>query len=217
MDTPASQWVTSREFGRVAFGPGRIAATDWTSEWKPAKKRTTRVRWLTFPGEVYVHGLFEETGEWLRSASTDRPRFTAGHIDVLDPAVLKAVLATTTTTRPVPGGLTRHDGVITVGALYELDPSLRLGIDLKPNRAERKIKIAWRLWFGKDRLVRRVRATWTEPVDRKIPDQSHRVDLRVTGWGGKVEITRPPADLVREADENGVAPRELPVPLHPVR
>ncbi|MEU7003710.1 hypothetical protein [Nonomuraea sp. NPDC046570] len=111
--------------------------------------------------------------------------------------ILKAVLATTRTRSPAGGGTTRYEGTITLGQLAEVTPWLRSALRGVFDREDKKSKILWRLWIGKDQLVRRGWTSYTQPGPRGTDVNVHKViDMRLTGWGGKVKIKTPPTAQV---------------------
>ncbi|MER6174331.1 hypothetical protein [Streptosporangium sp. NPDC001681] len=137
-----------------------------------------------------------------------RPFLESAGIDLADPAALKAVLATAKVKRP--GGVydgtrtTIHQGTLTFAELYKVSPAFRDQHDGKPTGKYAKIKLSWRLWLGEDHLVRRVRTSWTEWVDKvngvDISD-FHVVDARLTGWGAETDIALPSADETAGPDD----------------
>jgi len=71
--------------------------------------------------------------------------------------------------------------------------------DGKPTGKYAKTVLSWRLWLGKDLLVRRVRTSWLEqPGKRSI---SKVVDARLSGWGAKTDIAVPSADETAGPDD----------------
>ncbi|MGW0803440.1 hypothetical protein [Nonomuraea sp. NPDC002799] len=128
-----------------------------------------------------------------------------------DPATLRHLLGTTTAKRG--GGTydgtrtTLYEGTTTIGALYKLNPRLRVNSYLDkptgPHAGYAKLPVRWRLWIGRDLLVRRCQTRYDEPV--ALYDTKNRTfrtaDVRLSGWGQAISIKPPPADQVATVDE----------------
>ncbi|MFC6577820.1 hypothetical protein ACFQBS_13860 [Planomonospora parontospora] len=193
-----------RDKTRAEFGDGGVIATDFThgtgSDASPFS-----VRFLTFKGRLYCRGwICPASGgkTWVLSDEDEatRPFLESDGIDLGDPAALHAVLATTEATRP--GGVydgtrtTIHQGTITYAELYRTSPAFRDDYGRKPPTGrDAKTEVSWRLWIGKDQLVRRVQTSRTA---RLIKGRdlwvSRVVDARLTGWGAETDIPVPSAD-----------------------
>ncbi|WP_214319950.1 hypothetical protein [Nonomuraea sediminis] len=60
--------------------------------------------------------------------------------------------------------------------------------------------VTWRMWLGKDQLVRRIWASYEVcGLDAKVGDRRYHMidDIRLSGWGMKVTIKAPPADQTK--------------------
>ncbi|GAA2683684.1 hypothetical protein [Nonomuraea recticatena] len=186
--------------GVAEFGKGKIIATDITFD---SEVRWNPERIITFAGRSYRKDktLVKVKGWLLDENKAIRPALKAGWIEIANPVVLKAVLATTKVKRPagVYDGTrtTLYQGTITFGELHKASLALPFGLDDNPHGRDTKIKVAWRLWLGEDQLVRRAVGTWsTTSRGRDEPTRSFVFDTHVTGWGAKTHITPPPADEV---------------------
>ncbi|MFD8556583.1 hypothetical protein ACWDOR_33855 [Streptosporangium canum] len=86
------------------------------------------------------------------------------------------------------------------GAGYPDSPAFRDQYGRKPPTGrDAKVKISWRLWLGKDQLVRRVQTSWTElVVNGTSVEGFHVIDARLTGWGAETDIPVPSADETAE-------------------
>ncbi|MEV4159145.1 hypothetical protein [Nonomuraea dietziae] len=198
--TGEGETVKFWEKGVAEFGKGKIVATDITLDsdvrWNPE-------RIITFAGRHYRKDktLVKVKGWFLDENKAIRPVLKAGWIEIANPVVLKAVLATTAVKRPagVYDGTrtTLHQGTITFGELHKASLPFPFTLDDNPHGRDAKIKVAWQLWLGEDQLVRRAVGTWSRPPrGRGESTYSYVYDTRVTGWGAKTHITPPPADEV---------------------
>ncbi|MFI6595532.1 hypothetical protein ACIBHX_04740 [Nonomuraea sp. NPDC050536] len=121
-------------------------------------------------------------------------------VNLANARILKAILSSTTQTRPdeVYDGTptTLYQGTITQGQLAAIDPAL-FGKDAAKCA---DWVVLWRLWIGKDQLVRRI---WTSSdvcgMDTKEGDKRFHAldDIRLTDWGMKVTIKPPPASQTK--------------------
>lgn len=204
------------------FDGGTVAATDVRDVNEP-NDSSSPYRYLTFKGQTYGQGghwIVPEGKTWVLIFEDEetRPFLESGGIDLANPAALKAVLATTETKRP--GGVydgtrtTIHQGTITFAELYKVSPAFRDQHDGKPTGKYAKIKLSWQLWLGGDHLVRRVRTSWTEWVD-KVDSVSisdfNVVDARLTGWGAETDIVLPSADEAAGKDDWRNPPEKLSI------
>jgi hypothetical protein len=163
-------------------------------------------RHIIFEGLAYTRkGFFElpKGKEWLLVEDKKvRPRVLCGRIDVFDPKVLRAVLATASVKAPGPvydgTPTTAYRGTITLGELYRLSPA---AFDTEPTGTYVRAKVSWRLWLGRDQLVRGAWSSWTQRFLTLPEEISTVVDLRLAGWGTKTRITPPPAEKVATRDQ----------------
>ncbi|MDF5758446.1 hypothetical protein [Spongiactinospora sp. TRM90649] len=189
--------IRGTDRGRVEFSDGGLHASDLTSRSPDNKDDPWPVRWITFKGRHYVHDrTMTDDGKWGKYEWTLvmmdhlRPRLDNGDVNLLSPATLKAVLATTKSRHTTPAGTLRLEGTITTGALYKADRDIYTGLNGKLDAEEAKNPIAWRLWIGKDGLIRRAWTAWTFPITPTMA-QHLKKNMRITGWGSKVKITPP--------------------------
>ncbi|MFF0319919.1 hypothetical protein ACFYTU_04225 [Nonomuraea angiospora] len=98
---------------------------------------------------------------------------------------------------------TLHEGSITLGELAKADPGLRIGAGQRPTGKYARVRVDWKLWIGRDQLVRRCRTDSRQPGVPKLSDEPvHYVDdLRLSRWGRPIDIQAPPADQVATYDE----------------
>lgn len=202
---------SSRRKTRTEFGKGTVTATD-VRHIDRSDDSQPPVRFLTFTGRTYCQGWIcpaPEGKTWVLFYEDEktRPFLEPGGIDLGDPAALQAVLATTEAKRP--GGVydstrtTIHQGTITYAQLYKASPAFRDHYGRKPPTGRNaKVKISWRLWLGKDQLVRRVQTTWTELVFNGTSVEGfHVIDARLTDWGAETDIPVPSADETARRDD----------------
>jgi hypothetical protein len=201
------------------FGKGKIVAVDMTHD-SDRIKRIDPIRQIIFEGRQYIqNGYIPDGKSWLLNEDNEvRPKLDAGWIKLADPAMLKAVLATTKVKRPagVYDGTrtTLYQGTITVGQLSKASHGFPFGLVVMLTEKEAKAKMSWRLWLGEDQLVRRAWGSWSRPFSKNdgVP-VSYVVDARLTGWGTETDIAAPSADDVwTSSDWSGP---ETPIPLNP--
>ncbi|MEU8320652.1 hypothetical protein AB0C33_20040 [Nonomuraea sp. NPDC048881] len=209
-------WSTHKPVrGVVGFGKGKIVATDLTNYNLGRHgirnicigKRGYQLYAEPDPDQPLPPGKSWVTYEWpcrlvLKSGH---------HVSLSDPATLRAVLATTARKRPagVYDGVrtTLHEGAITFAQLHKVNPAMRIGFRSKPTGEYASWKVSWRLWIGRDQLVRRAWSAWREPNDSRDksatenPYYAFEEDLRLSNWGMKADIQPPPADETVSSEE----------------
>ncbi|MFF5247179.1 hypothetical protein ACFY3V_23060 [Streptosporangium sp. NPDC000095] len=201
------------------FGKGKIVAVDMTHD-SDRIKRVDPVRQIIFEGRQYIQNDYLPDGKsWFLNEDDEvRPELDAGWIKLADPAMLKAVLATTKVKRPagVYDGTrtTLYQGTMTVGQLSKASQGFPFGLVVMLTEKEAKAKMSWRLWLGEDQLVRRAWGSWSQPFSKNggVPVSSV-VDARLTGWGAETDIAAPSADDV--IDPSHWSMPETSVPLNP--
>lgn len=189
--------------GVAEFGSGKVVATDTRPE-PGAFDGSGRL--IVFAGREYFQqksAAQDEDKSWtLRKDKRIRPSVDSTGIDIADPAVLKALLATAETKRPagVYDGTrtTLYQGTLTFAELYKIYPEFfEFEYNGKPRGQQAKTELSWRLWLGRDRLVRRSWASWIKSHGDVIFTRCV-TDIRLTRWGTEVDITPPPQDEVKE-------------------
>ncbi|MEV8631166.1 hypothetical protein AB0395_05860 [Streptosporangium sp. NPDC051023] len=191
-----NMWVK----GVAEFGKGGITATDLTFRSDLALFKGP-VRQILFEGRKYVReGALPNGKSWFLSKDKKiHPVLDADWIKLADPVMLKAVLATTATKRPagVYDGTrtTLYQGTIALGELYRASPEPPVLLEEKPTGQEARIEISWRLWLGEDQLVRRARASWSEPY--RDARRWYVADARLTDWDAPTDITPLPSTTWR--------------------
>lgn len=208
---PKKDRVTSRAKTVFEFGGGEIVASDLRFSSSLGDSRS-----IAFPHSVYnwepQHPDYLPAGKsWIVSTTKKNDLFiSCGQIRLSDPAVLRHVLATTAVKRPagVYDGTrtTLYEGSTTIGALYKLDPSVWVDSIKKPTgqyASYRKLPVKWRLWLGRDQLVRRCQTRYDEPDGFWGAEDRHVVitDERFSGWHDPIDVKPPPAELVATRDE----------------
>ncbi|MER7502153.1 hypothetical protein AB0L05_10320 [Nonomuraea pusilla] len=159
-------------------------------EYDPKAKRPKGRKWVTFKHPCLL-------------------RLDVGHLRLDEPAVLAAVLATTTTTKASDtydgSPTTLHQGSISFRQLWNVRPELRDSF-VKDEHADWEID--WRLWIGKDGLVRRAWSRWREPEGDKWEGVTEGQgwfgfveDVRYSDWGMKLTIKPPPAAQTIDFDK----------------
>lgn len=220
------QSLRFRVNGRVQFGPSGRVASDATLRLvidPPLRK--------LFEGEE-EEGLQETIvvgGHRYISHSLDTERLPDGKtwvrlghggtenaaslqtIDVLEPAVLKAMLGGAKA-KPVSGGFF-YQGAVGYGQLAKSskNPSEAVLRGTLSGGSDRKI--AWRLWTDGTGLPTRLmttEATWWD--SNNSTPVTNRTDTRYSEWGSHVVVVAPPADQVADEKELSSDPFDLPEP-----
>ncbi|WP_157519980.1 hypothetical protein [Herbidospora daliensis] len=197
-----------RQKSRVEFGPDGVVAVDRRDVADP-RYPDPPLRYLIFKDRSYCQGwwcLTPPTKTWVKYEEPGSiPHFSAGDIAMDEPATLKALLARAVSKSA--GGVydrtptTLYRGVISHPDLYRVSPAFQRNYGGKrPTGNDAKQKIVWRIWIGKDGLVRRV---WTSDAEKMGPT---RVVTRITdsllrGWGAETHIQEPSASDSAEPDE----------------
>jgi hypothetical protein len=205
--------TTIRGRGLADFGNGKITAIDLTHSKNIVGQRD---RIIAFTDRSYSQGVFPDSAlpegkSWVADKQASDLAIFCGEIALSAPAVLSAVLATAAVKRPagVYEGkrTTLHEGKITFGELYKVDPGLRLAGNKKPTGKYvkyAKLQVSWRLWLGQDQLVRRCWTSWSEPSRPGNVEEAMYplvADTRLSSWGIKTHIKPPPAAQVATVSE----------------
>jgi hypothetical protein len=103
---------------------------------------------------------------------------------ILEPATLKAVLATTA--KQSGGG---YEGTITLGALHAVSPSFQAE-DLTDTR-EAGLVMSWRMSVGPDGLPTRLVTSYSDP-EYTLGPLEKKSDIRFSSWGTPVKLASPP-------------------------
>ncbi|WP_346111066.1 hypothetical protein [Nonomuraea maheshkhaliensis] len=186
--------------GAVGFGDGKVVASDfWDHQLGEAGVRLVCIGerlWECDPKTKRPKGK-----RWVAIKEPCVSRLETGNLRLDEPAVLAAVLVTTTTTKASDAydgsPTTLHEGSISFRQLWNVRPELR-GSSVRDAHADWEID--WRLWIGKDGLIRRAWSKWREP----LPDEVKHLgagqewmglvkDVRYSDWGMKLTIKPPPA------------------------
>ncbi len=199
---------------RAEFGKGTVAALDVLDV---ADDRVPKPapRFITIDGRTFCQGWLcpaPEGKSWvvLSESKKIRPFLESGGIDLVRPATLKAVLATAEAKNA--GGVydstrtTIYQGTLTLGELYKISPAYRDQYSFTgkgPKGKEAKREVSWRIWLGKDQLVRRVWTTRTGPLGTDNGAKRWKTtitDARLTGWGAKMDIAIPSDEETASSD-----------------
>ncbi len=201
------------EKGVAEFGKGKIIATDITYD---SEMRTTPTRLITFDGRQFRKDKKGKIKSWVVSTYKDtKPELDVSWLKIADPAVLKAVLATTRVKRPAGRydgtRTTLYQGTITWGQLVKAGAEFPFNIsrNWKPTEKEAQIKVEWRLWLGTDQLLRRAVGWFSRKTSDGDGPYTYVHDTRVTGWGSTIHVTPPPADeVITEKEANDILAKE---------
>jgi hypothetical protein len=193
--------------GVVGFGDGNVAATD---VWEPQLGKAG-VREICINGRIWSYDPKKKRPKgkkWVVKKGFCERRLATGYLRLDEPAVLAAVLATTTVTKAAGtydgSPTTVQQGKISFRQLWEVMPELRGGA-FEDEHGEWTID--WRLWVGKDGLVRRAWSKWRGPVGDEFRGISrdgsfgHVQDIRYSDWGMKVTVRPPSAAQTIDLDK----------------
>ncbi|MCG5217275.1 hypothetical protein [Streptosporangium sp. KLBMP 9127] len=184
------------------------------------KMLTTPMRIIALKGVTYLSSpVFTEqlpAGKtWVSSkgaAAMNPARISNQSVNVFEPRTLKGLLADAA--RKTNGGTvdgaktTLYQGTITYAELYKLSPAFRGQHINKLSAKAGKTKLAWQLWLDSKDLPRRVVTTISEKSDGML--SAVRTDTRLSGWGVKVDLKAPAADLVADQDDLDEELPEIP-------
>ncbi|MET8867438.1 hypothetical protein ABZW11_31245 [Nonomuraea sp. NPDC004580] len=185
--------------GVVAFGDGEVVATDlWDYQLGEAGVRVVCIGkrlWQYDPKKKLPKGR-----KWVTLKYPCEFRLATGFLRLDEPDVLRAVLSTTTSTKASVkydgSPTTLHQGSISFRRLWDVRPDLRGG-SVKEEHADWEID--WRLWLGKDGLVRRAWSKWRQPEGDKLKGMTGGQgwygfvkDVRYSDWGMTLTIKPPP-------------------------
>jgi hypothetical protein len=192
-----------RQAGVLRFGKSGVDASDTRTVIKSGVKGgDTALRVIILNGKAYAKSpLYDELlpagRTWVRS-SAPTAGGTSSMIDILQPKVLKTVLASTKSKAPAGkvGGAktTLLRGSLSLTALAKVSPAI--AEIAKSAKSKKPVMLPWKLWIAGDQLPRRFQSNFPLSTGALIGDLTITTDSRFTSWGGKVVITAPPADLV---------------------
>ncbi|SEG99486.1 hypothetical protein SAMN05444920_11382 [Nonomuraea solani] len=199
---------TFRRSGVHELARGEVIA----SEFLEPKDGKDPERFIIFPDRYYEQSSFwgkrlPEGKSWGVTKEKWPLALTCGDMRLSHPATLKALLAGTKAKRPagVYDGTrtTLHEGIITLGEVAKADPDLRV-LNSRPTGTYAQVRINWKLWIGKDQLVRRCQSSsllpgW--PGKDDLEPMQFVDDVRLSRWGRATDIEPPAADQVATHDE----------------
>ncbi|MEV6986563.1 hypothetical protein AB0M95_35640 [Sphaerisporangium sp. NPDC051017] len=204
--------LRSRIAGVVRFGKSGPDAVDLKMTSK-AGKTVDRMQVITVGGKTYTKSpLYDDMlpagRSWVRTTGGVSST-SGGTIDILQPKILKAVLAHTKS--KAPGGTVGGARTVLLSGSIKLSDLAKASPDVdvlaKMFKTGKTISLPWKLWVGADQLPRRFQSTFSLSGGDLMGDMSIATDTSFTAWGAKVVIKAPPADLV--VDEKDLT-EELP-------
>ncbi|MFI6476648.1 hypothetical protein ACIBH1_01875 [Nonomuraea sp. NPDC050663] len=161
--------------GVISFRPSGYDTTNRTSL---GKVRVLAVGRHTYMSGGPITSALPKGKTWFKTSSKPSRRTPFyGPILLTEPATLRALLATATTTT----GRVRS-GVIGSKALARVSPSFA---------TKKAFPIGWKLWLGRTGLPTRLVTTWTE--QDALGELGKSSDIRFSSWGRKVTLVAPPA------------------------
>ncbi|GGS94936.1 hypothetical protein GCM10010156_61510 [Planobispora rosea] len=216
--------------GTYLFGSSKVVGSDLTFQFKgPGGAWGSPLRLISFPKVSYLRdddllGNLPEGKEWLRGSGDEPFLMSFQPVNVLEPATLKRLLATTASTgrggRIDGARTTLHRGVITVDQLYAVSPSFRSMVGEKPRGDSATMQVRWKLWLDGRQRTRQLVSAYAESTQnlRYSSRSAVTVKTRFSGWGAKVALYVPPAASVAgwedlQFDESVPARPRLSVPV----
>lgn len=206
--------TVARHKGTFQFGRSGIVASDITGRmvFKNPEDEVPIVRITAVPERTirigttcYISGgalmmLLPEDKTWLKSTVGGIAGLNGQPVNVLEPATLKAVLASA---EPGPSGSYR--GTISFARLKKLSPWFRSMLGGYLNKGAGAKQVTWHLYTdGKGLPARMVSSYPAGAVDQSAKKEAViTVDTRYSGWGTTASIQAPPEDEVTtELDMN---------------
>ncbi|MGV9307942.1 MULTISPECIES: hypothetical protein [unclassified Nonomuraea] len=142
-----------------------------------------RAKGVSYTSGGELIGMLPLDKKWVRDIPGEsRPADLT--VDLFQPGALKALLATASSVSSRSA-----EGAIDIRK-----------IPGRPFGSRNGVKIAWALWFDDKGRVTRLT---TMLADQRLSDRRLDVsaDVRFTGWGAKVTVEPPPADLVTRSED----------------
>ncbi|GII03454.1 hypothetical protein [Planobispora takensis] len=192
---------SAKKNGVVGFNRSGPAGHDILIKSDPLGKDTKPGRILAVGSTRYGRGgladdILPKGKKWLRVTSSAVPSPFTSPIYMLEPATLNTLLTTASSTSPGADSTTVYKGALTGATLYRVSPSYRSSFDDRdPTEDDAAMEVRWTLWIGRDRLPRRLVSTWRKQ-NKLLGTVKTTSDIRLSGWGTRVTLTRPPADQV---------------------
>lgn len=186
-------------WGTLQFGRSGVTASEVTVFGRGDNGSLETIRVITLKDVYYLFLPSGSGRNWAELRVKDaRASGLDGSLSVIDvtvPAVLKTLLAGASVKRS--GKTLIYTGTTTLGALWKITPGLK-DAGAGPPAKIAKIKVAWKLHVGADRLVQRAIATYDFGPFRSGKYRRFPVttDTRYTHWGGKVNIKAPSDDQI---------------------
>jgi len=215
-----------RRTGLLRFGPSGVTSFDVTTtatDRTEDEKKTETTRVIAAGKYGYSQGVetadLPEGKKWVRFTDYATPPSSLS-VDILNPKVLKAVLASTKDKvkgEKIDGTRTTvYRGTIDLKTLAKADKRNQSLVLLLGEITNAKDKLSWKLWLGEDNLPRRFTSSYVLLAD-KNGDATITSDTGFTAWGTKAEVKAPPAAEVidrknlpseaqEEAEENFLIP-----------
>ncbi|MEO3862007.1 hypothetical protein [Acrocarpospora sp. B8E8] len=222
ISTGGEVWATLREVGSVGFGRSGVAATDiqdkaqYSKAFLDALPEAEReelqatvglTRTITTSKYAYISGArvknyLPEGKTWVRRFS-GAPVPGSLLVNPFEPRTLDKIIDRAGSRQ---GSVLK--GWIASSSLAKISPSFRASFGSGKTSDGKASKVNYTVWLDARGLVKRVYATMTmHIVDTPL---TYATDGRVSGWGGKVVISAPPAGEV--IDEGQLADGALDDP-----
>ncbi|MBO3750062.1 hypothetical protein J5X84_28610 [Streptosporangiaceae bacterium NEAU-GS5] len=206
--------VFVRRSGKFEFAKAGVRSSDITAKFNMTSadrallpenlqaifkpERTIRVGTTAYINGGFYGDKLPDGKTWLRFPGGPSGGVTGSFgqiIDIAEPATLKRLV--TTATRK---GARAYSGTTTIGDLWKISPWFRnIRFGDKPTAAQKKVKIAWQLYVTAKGVPTRIVSKYNgAALEGLSKSETVTVDTHFTGWGGKVSIKAPAADLVAE-------------------
>jgi hypothetical protein len=188
--SPTVDWIE----GVLQFNRTGVAGYDVRVKSGP---KNGRIRSLAIGPYTYQSGgsiarSLPEGKTWRRTPSRPGKRSPfLTQMMIVEPATMKAVLATTTQRN---GGVYR--GAITLGALYAVSPSYHADVANKPDARESELTINWLLGTNSKGLPTYLVTKLADP-DNSLGYLDRNSEVLFTFWGKKVNLVPPPRSKTR--------------------
>lgn len=186
-------------WGTLQFGRSGVTASEVTVFGRDDEGKLETIRMITLKDVYYFFVPSGSGRNWaelrVKGARASGLDGSLSVVDVTVPAVLKTLLTGAKAKRS--GKTWVYSGTTTIGALWKITPGLKdAGAKLPAKIA--KVKVAWKLHVGADRLVQRAISTYDFGPFRSGKYRKFLVttDTRYTHWGGKVKIKTPSDDQI---------------------
>lgn len=192
--------TVQRRTGSLMFGRGKIAASDITATWEKGafgdshnNGRTIRIGTVVYSSGGEYKGKLPEGTRWFKQAKNgmtgDSNGWFSQVVNVAEPATLAALVKA-----GKRSGAT-YSGTITFGRLAKVSPWFKASLPIRWD----KTVLTYKLTVGGNGLPQKLATSfpatgiWDSP---SWEGRTFETETRYKGWGGKISIKAPAANLV---------------------